>query len=167
VQISGLPDGVEGLEARGTLTSNDYARVFEPLVERHRQGGQRLRLLYQFGPGFNRVTLGALWADSRLGARYLPVLDGCAMVTDIDWIRHPGRSIGNWMPCPVRVYDNADRDDAARWLATLATAGQPSITQTVKAYVGGTVGAATSIVKLLLVKRFGGRGRYPDRARET
>lgn len=167
MQISGLPDGVEGLEARGTLTSSDCARVFAPLVERHRQRGQRLRLLYQLGPDFDRFTPGALWADSRLGARYLPVLDGCAMVTDIDWIRDPGRSIGNWMPCPVRVYDNADRDDAARWLASLAAADQPSIAQTVKAYVGGTLGAATSIAKLLLVKRFGGRGRHPDRARET
>jgi hypothetical protein len=162
-QISGLPDGVDGIEARGTLSFGDYARVFAPLVDRHREGGQRLRLLYQFGPGFNSFTLGALWADSRLGARYLPVLDGCAMVTDMDWIREPGRSIANWMPCPVRVYDNAHRDDAARWLAPLAVANQPSFTQTVKAYVGGTVGAATSLAKLLLVKRFGGNLRHPDR----
>jgi hypothetical protein len=98
--------------------------------------------------------LGALWADSRLGARYLPVLDGCAMVTDIDWIRDPGRSVANWMPCPVRVYDNAHRDDAARWLALLATAGQPTIAQTATAYVGGTVGASASIAKLLLIKPF-------------
>jgi hypothetical protein len=153
-QMAGLPDGVDGLEARGTLTSGDYAGVFAPLVERHRQGGQRLRLLYQFGPGFKGFTLGALWADSKLGARYLPVLDGCAMVTDIDWIRDPGRSIANWMPCPVRVYDNAHRGDAARWLAALATADEPSIAQTVKSYVGGTVGAATSIAKLLLIKQF-------------
>jgi hypothetical protein len=152
--ISGCPDGVEGLEARGTLTAGDYAHVFAPLVERHRQGERRLRLLYQFGPDFTGFTPGALWADSRIGARYLPVVDGCAIVTDIDWIRDPGRSIGNWMPCPVRVYDNAHRHEAARWLASLATADDPTIAQTVKAYVGGTVGAATSIAKLLLVKRF-------------
>ena len=153
-QIAALPDGVDGIAARGTLTSSDYAHVFAPLVERHRQSGQRLRLLYQFGPDFNRFTLGALWADSRLGARYLPVLDGCAMVTDIDWIRDPGRSVANWTPCPVRVYDNAHRDDAARWLALLATAGQPTIAQTATAYVGGTVGASASIAKLLLIKPF-------------
>jgi hypothetical protein len=151
-QISDLPDGVEGLEARGTLTSGDYASVFAPLVERHRQGDQRLRLLYQFGPDFTGFTPAALWADSKLGARYLPVLDGCALVTDIDWIRSPGRSIGNWMPCPVRVYDNAHRDDAARWLASLGTADRPSIAQTAKAYVGGTVGASASIAKLVLIK---------------
>ena len=145
---------MDGIDARGTLTFGDYAGVFAPLVDRHRESGHRLRLLYQFGPGFNSFTPGALWADSRLGARYLPVLDGCAMVTDIDWIREPGRSIANWMPCPVRVYDNAHRDDAVRWLVSLGTADQPSIAQTVKAYLGGTVGAATSIVKLLLAKRF-------------
>lgn len=153
-EISDLPNGVQGIEARGTLTASDYARVFAPLVDRHRQSGERLRLLYQFGPAFDRFTLGALWADSRLGARYLPVLDGCAMVTDIDWIRDPGRSIGKWMPCPVRVYETAHRDEAARWLATLATAEKPSSAQTVTAYVGGTVGAAASLAKLLLVKRF-------------
>ena len=92
---------MDGLEARGTITSDGYARVFSPLVERQRQCGQRLRLLYLFGPGFNGFTLGALGADSRLGARYLPVLDGCATVTDIDWIREPGRNIATWMLPPV------------------------------------------------------------------
>jgi hypothetical protein len=161
--MSGLPDGVNGIEARGTLTSDDYARVFAPLVEQHRHGHQRLRLLYQFGPEFTGFTPGALWADSRLGARYLRVLDGCAMVTNIDWIREPGRSIAKWMPCPVRVYDNPHRDDAARWLASLDAVDRPSIVQTVQAYVGGTVGAASSIAKLLLLKRFGGSYRRPRR----
>jgi hypothetical protein len=153
-QLSGLPDGVRGLEARGTLTSADYDQVFAPLVDRLRQDGQRLRLLYQFGPGFNRLTPGALWADSRLGARYLPILDGCALVTDIDWIRDPGQSIAAWMPCPVRVYDNAHRDDAAHWLASLPAGEVPSIKQAAKAYIGGTVGAVASIAKLVVIKRF-------------
>jgi hypothetical protein len=156
VQMSGLPDGVHGLEARGTVTSDDYARAFAPLVDRVRQGGQRLRLLYQIGPDFTRITPGALWADSRLGTRYLSVLDGCALVTDIDWIRDPGRSIAAWMPCPVAVYDNAHRDDAARWLASQPTGGEPSITQVAKAYIGGTGGAAASIAKLLIRKLFRG-----------
>jgi hypothetical protein len=72
-----------------------------------------------------------------------------AMVTDIDWIRDPGKSIAHWMPCPVRVYDNAHRDDAACWLASLGTADRPSTVQMIKAYFGGTVGASASIAKLL------------------
>jgi hypothetical protein len=92
-QMSALPAGVHGLEARGTLTSDDYDRVFAPLVDRLRRTGERLRLLHQIGPGFDRFTAGALLADGKLGARYLPLLDGCALVTDIDRIREPGRSI--------------------------------------------------------------------------
>jgi hypothetical protein len=147
--MSGLPDGVHGLEAHGTVTADDHDRVFAPLVDRLRQGGQRLRLLYQFGPDFDRITLGALWADSRLGARYLPLLDGCALVTDIDWIREPGRSIATWMPCAMRVYANEHRDDAAHWLASLPAGDAPSIAQMAKAYVGGTGGAVASVAKLL------------------
>lgn len=152
--MSGLPDGVDGIEATGTLTSGDYARVLAPLVDQHRRDGTRLRLLYQFGPDFRRLTPAALWADSALGARYLPVLDGCAIVSDVDWIREPGRSIATWLPCPLRIYDNSHRDDAARWLASLPATTKPSMTQTARAYVGGTLGATASLAKLLFGKRF-------------
>jgi stage II sporulation SpoAA-like protein len=152
--MSGLPDGVDGLEAQEIVTSEDYAQVFAPLVDCVRQRGQRLRLLYQMGPGFNRLTPGALWADGRLGARYLPLLDGCALVTDIDWIQGSGRSIATWLPCPMRIYDNAHRDDAARWLASLPAGDEPSMAQMAKAYIGGTGGAAASIAKLLVLKQF-------------
>jgi hypothetical protein len=154
--MQGLPGGVDGIEARGTLTSQDYARVFAPLVDRHRRSGQRLRLLYQFGPDFTGFTPGALWADSRLGARYLPVLDGCALITDLDWIREPGRSIARWLPCPLRVYENSQCGDAGRWLASLPTASQPTFAQTVAAYVGGTAGSTASLAKLLIARLFRG-----------
>jgi hypothetical protein len=122
MQMSGLPDGVHGLDARGTVNAGDYAAVFEPLIDQLRENGRRLRLLYQFGPSFTRFTAGALWADSRLGAHYLPLMDGCALVTDIEWIKAPGRSIAAWLPCPMRIYDDArtsigrsDRESLYRW----------------------------------------------------
>ena len=153
-RMSGLPDGVHGLDARRTVSSDDYGRVFAPLVDEIWRGGQRLRLLYQFGPDFDRLTLGALWADSRLGVRYLPLLDGCALVTDIDWIHAPGQSIATWLPCPMRVFSNEDRHDAAHWLAGLSAGEPPSIAQQAKAYIGGTGGALVSLVKLLVDRRF-------------
>jgi hypothetical protein len=80
-------------------------------------------------------------------------MDGCALVTDIDWIQAPGRSIATWLPCPMRVYDNAHRAEAACWLEGLPVSGHPSAVQTAKAYIGGTGGAAISIAKLLLSRR--------------
>lgn len=148
-----VPQGVHTLDASGVVTSDDYAQVFAPLVDRVRREGQRLRLLDQFGPGFTRLTPGALWADSRLGARYLPLLDGCALVTDTDWIREAGRGIASWMTCPMRVYTNEQRDEAASWLAALPDSQNPSTTQVIRAYVGGTGGAVVSLGKLFILGR--------------
>lgn len=145
-----VPRGVHGLEAQGVVTSADYAHVFAPLVDRVRREGARMRLLYQFGPGFTRLTSGALWADSRLGVQYLPLLDGCALVSDIAWIRQPALGIAAWMPCPMRIYANEQRDEAATWLAALPDGRGPSGMQVVRAYVGGTGGAVVNIAKLLL-----------------
>lgn len=159
-----VPAGVHALEATDVVTADDYAQVFAPLIDRLAREGQRLRLLYQFGPGFTRLTPGALWADSTLGVRYLPLLDGCALVSDIDWIREPGRGIAAWVPCPMRVYANEQRDEAAAWLAALPRCQRPSTTQFLRAYVGGTGGAVVSLGKLFLLDRVGldtryGRGR--------
>jgi hypothetical protein len=159
-----VPAGVHALEATDVVTSDDYAQVFAPLIDRLGREGQRLRLLYQFGPGFTRLTPGALWADSTLGVRYLPLLDGCALVSDIDWIREPARGIAAWMPCPMRVFANDQRDEAAAWLAALPRRRGPTTTQFLRAYLGGTGGAVVSLGKLFVLDRVAlrtwhGRGR--------
>ena len=153
-EMSDLPIGVHGLDARGKVVAADYARAFAPLVDRVQTDGERLRLLLWFGPSFERITLGALWADSRLGSRYISVMDGCALVTDIDWVREPARGIARWLPCPMRVYDNAHRGEAAQWLSRLPTRGKPSAAETAAAYLGGTAGATLNIAKLFVDRRF-------------
>ncbi len=139
--LSGMPAGVQALEAVGTVTAGDYERVFAPMIEQAGRAGGRMRLLYQFGPGFQRITAGALWADARLGPGYARRLDGCAVVSDVGWIRAPSRAIGAWMPCPCRVYDNAERDEAVGWLTSLSKCADVSTRDMAKAYIGG-IGAA-------------------------
>ncbi|HYB40049.1 MAG TPA: STAS/SEC14 domain-containing protein [Mycobacterium sp.] len=160
-QLTGIPAGIQALEAVGTVTTDDYERVFAPLVEQARRTGNRMRLLYQFGPGFKRITPGALWADTRLGAGYLRLLDGCAVVSDIDWIRTPTRHIGAWMPCPVRVYGNDERDDAVAWLTSLPERADVSARDMAKAYVGGVSGALGSLGELVISK--GAKNRHRAR----
>jgi hypothetical protein len=152
--MSDLPSGVHGLVARGTVAADDYARAFAPLVNRIQRSGERLRLLFWFGPSFERITLGALWADSWLGTRYISVMDGCALVTDIDWVSEPARGIAPWLPCPMQVYDNEHQGDAARWLSSLPARHEPSTAQTAKAYLGGTAGATLNLAKLLVLRGF-------------
>jgi len=111
-----------------------------------------MRLLYQFGPGFQRITPGALWADTRLGLGYLRLLDGCAVVSDIGWIRTPTRRIGAWMPCPVRVYDNDERDDAVAWLTSLPEGARVSACDLAQAYIGGVAAALGSVGEIVISK---------------
>jgi hypothetical protein len=64
-QLSGVPLGVQALEAIGTVTADDYQRAFAPLVDRARRTGTRMRLLYQFGPDFHRSAgLSRHWGAS-------------------------------------------------------------------------------------------------------
>jgi SpoIIAA-like len=160
-QLTGVPAGIQALEAVGTVTADDYKRVFAPLVDQARRTGSRMRLLYQFGPGFQRITPGALWADTRLGVGYARVLDGCAVVSDIDWIRTPTRRIGTWMPCPVRVYDNDERDDAVAWLTSLPEGADVPARDMAKAYIGGVSAALGSLGELVISK--GAKNRHRAR----
>ncbi|WP_409434241.1 STAS/SEC14 domain-containing protein [Mycobacterium sp. SMC-14] len=99
-QLTDRTASIDVLEAVGTVTADDYRRVFAPLVEQARTSGRRIRLLYQFGPDFARITPGALWADTRLGLTYAQLLEGCAVVSDIGWIATPARASAS--TCPVR-----------------------------------------------------------------
>ena len=153
--LTDVPDGVDALCARGTVTAHDYERSFAPLVDQARRTGRRMRLLYQFGPEFDRLTPGALWADTRLGRGYLRLLDGCAVVSDIDWIAEPTRAIGGQMPCPVRVFGNDERPAALAWLSSLPELPPVSGRAMASAYLGGTA-AGLARVGLVVVRRIGG-----------
>ncbi len=156
-ELTGLPTGVQALEAIGTVTADDYRRVFAPLVDRTRRTGGRMRLLYQFGPGFERITPGALWADARLGLGYVRLLDGCAVVSDLGWIRTPTRAIDKWMPCPVRVYRNNERDDAIGWLTSLTKGADVAAVDIAKAYIGGAGAAIGAMGGLVILAAAGQR----------
>lgn len=140
-RLTDTPAGIHVLRAVGTVSKSDYEQAFAPLVDEAWHTGRRIRLLYECGPRFKRLTAGALWADARLGLRYLQLFDGCAVVSDRDWLRESTRRIGAWMPCPVRVFEMAERDDALAWLNSLPKRARPSRRDILAAYLGG-VGAA-------------------------
>ena len=118
-RLQELPEGIDGVKAVGRVSREDYERVFEPLIDSARREGRRIRLLYQFGPEFEGLSPGAAWEDAKLGLASLRMFEGCAVVTDVGWIREATRLAGFLMPCPVRVFGNATRDGAVEWLRSL------------------------------------------------
>jgi hypothetical protein len=108
------------------LTAQDYDGVLEPMLDEARREGRRLRILCELGPDFEGLTAGAAWEDARLGLRAWRLFSGCAIVTDIEWVREATRLSAFLVPCPVRVFSNAERAQAIDWLAELPkTPGLP------------------------------------------
>ncbi len=118
-KIKGLPSGIDGVKAFGRITREDYEQVFVPLLDEARREGRRLRFLYQLRPEFEGFTPGAGREDANIGLYSLRLFDGCAIVTDVGWVREVTRLAGFFMPCPVRLFGNHDVNDAIAWLAAL------------------------------------------------
>lgn len=118
-RLKEVPAGVDALRAVGQVSREDYDEVLDPLIDAARREGRRLRLLYEFGADFTGFTPGAAWEDAKVGLRALNLFDGCAVVTDVAWIRQSTHLASFFMPCPVRVFDLAGRADALAWLGSL------------------------------------------------
>jgi SpoIIAA-like len=118
--LTDLPAGIDGLEAVGRVSKEDYEHVMEPLLDAARRDGRKVRFLYQIGSEFQAFTPGAAWSDARLGLSNLRLFEAVAIVTDIGWIRESTRLAAFMMPCPVEVFSAADRSRAVEWLRTLS-----------------------------------------------
>ncbi|MEU7429931.1 STAS/SEC14 domain-containing protein [Streptomyces sioyaensis] len=118
-RLKDAPAGVDAVKAVGTVSKNDYERVIEPLVNDARSEGRRIRILIELGPEFRSFTPGAAWEDLKTGLSSLRLFEGCAIVSDIGWVRESTRLTSFLMPCPVRVFGNQERDEALRWVSSL------------------------------------------------
>lgn len=118
-KLEGLPSNVVGVKAIGAVSEKDYLQVIDPLVDQARSEGRTIRFLYQFGPEFDHMTSDGAWEDAKLGLTSIGVFEACAVVTDIPWIRQSVNLARFLMPCPVRVFSNAELADGAAWLASL------------------------------------------------
>ena len=115
--IAGCPAGVIGIEAQGTVTLDDYERTIRPILDSAHRQGKRIRFLYQFGPHFDALTLGAAWDDFRLGLGYLLVFERCAVVSDVSWVCMGAGLMTHFMPCPVRTFKSMEMSQAIEWLS--------------------------------------------------
>jgi hypothetical protein len=121
--LKDLPGEIVGLKAQGTVTKEDYERVFLPLFDGARREGKQLRLLYELGPEFEGLTASAAWEDAKLGLGALRLVEGCAVVTDIEWIRQSTKVASFVMPCPVGVFSVRELKNAVDWLEAIPRTG--------------------------------------------
>lgn len=120
-KLTDLPPGIDGIKAVGAVSSEEYERVLEPMLADASREGRGIRFLYELGPEMESYSAASVWEDIRASLAFLRCFEGCAIVSDVAWIRDATSLVG--MGCPVRVFAMADRDQAIAWLASLVTAG--------------------------------------------
>jgi hypothetical protein len=116
-RLSSLPDHVVGLLASGQVTAADYESVLIPAIESMIQKRRTVRLLYQIGPTFTGFTAGAMWDDAKVGVAHLTAWERVAVVTDLDWIATAVKIFRFAIPGVVKVFSNAQYQDAVCWIA--------------------------------------------------
>lgn len=114
-----LPPELDGVEAVGRVTKEDYENILIPLLEERQKADRACRFLYWVGPRFEAFSPGAAFEDMKAGFRFFNLFERCAIVTDIGWVETSCRVVGSLMPCPVRLFKNQDLHTAVEWLASL------------------------------------------------
>ena len=49
--------------------------------------------------------------------KHLNAFERCAVVSDVDWINTAVRMFGFAVPCPIKVFPNAELEQARAWIA--------------------------------------------------
>lgn len=151
--IPDLPAGIDGLRSSGSLTREDYDRFVVPLVDGALRENRRLRCLVEI-PSFTGISPAAALEDVSLGLRVLRAFDGCAIVTDMEWLAQATRLGAFLMPYPVRVFPAAERAAAIAWLQALPAVAR--ITHRVLPEAGVVVVEATDPLRVQDVQELAG-----------
>jgi hypothetical protein len=114
--IQGLPEGVVGIEAVGQVTSDDYVAV-TPAIEEALGVRDKIRLIHVLGDRFTGYTTGGMWNDGKLGLSHPLSFERIAVVTNHDGVRALVKGAGWSVPGQVRLFSNAEHDEAVTWVS--------------------------------------------------
>jgi len=114
--IEGLPVNVLGITAEGKITGADYENVLIPLIEEKLKANKTIKLLYHLGSTFDGLSLGAMLDDAKIGIKYFSSFDKIAIVSDHEMINAMARFFGHLIPCEVRIFKNAEIEEARKWV---------------------------------------------------
>ena len=114
--IDGFGDDVVAVRGTGLVSADDYDTVLTPAIAAASAGGRKVRLLLDYGEGFEGYETSAILADSTFGAGHLGSFERVAIVTDADWLRRAIHVFGGLIPGDVRLFSTADGADARAWI---------------------------------------------------
>ena len=115
--MSDLPDNVLGVAAEGKVTGTDYETVFISALEEKLKSNKKINILYQLGESFSGFDMSAMLDDAKMGMKHLSSWGRIAFVSDHEMINSFAKFFGFLMTCEVRIFKNAEIEEAKKWIA--------------------------------------------------
>jgi hypothetical protein len=118
--LKGFPDNVVAVRGTGTITRDDYDTVLIPAVEKALQSHDKVRFLYEIGPGFEGYDASAAWEDFKVGIEHFSRWERIAVITDVEWIKLAMQAFSVFLPGAIRVYPTEEASQARLWITQAA-----------------------------------------------
>ena len=115
--MEGLPEGVVGIEAVGTISGDDYDTTLVPAVEEAAAEHDKVALLLMFGPEFQGYSAGAALDDVRFGFSNFTSFRRIAIVSDNEWLRNGAAAMTYFVPGKSKGFSVGDLAAARAWIA--------------------------------------------------
>ncbi len=122
LQTLASPASVVAVEVVGKLEKADYDSVLLPAIQHQIEGSGEIRCVWVFGDKYEGLTVGAIEGDAKLYIgelvhRNLSNWKRCAVVTNLDWLRHSIEIFRFMIPGEVAVYEVTQTQAAIEWAA--------------------------------------------------
>jgi hypothetical protein len=112
----GFPDDVLAVEGVGLVSAEDYRTVLVPEALEKMKTHKYLRLFCHLGKNFTGITPGAMWEDTKIGIGHWGAWGRMAVVTDVAWLADAVKLFAPLFHHPMRVFANAQYDEARAWI---------------------------------------------------
>jgi hypothetical protein len=76
-------------------------------------------MLYELGSSFTGFDLNAVFDDAKIGLKHLSAWDRIALVSDHEMINIFAKFFGHMLSCELRIYKNAEFEEAKKWISEL------------------------------------------------
>jgi hypothetical protein len=115
--LSGYPSDVVAVLWHDEVSPDDHRSNLD-VQERDRLAGRHdIRLLARLAGDIRQTSKRAGFDDSVLGVGHWSDFGKIAIVTDERWVRHMVQFFAPFVHGPVRVFSNAEADEARAWIA--------------------------------------------------
>ncbi len=114
--MEGLPSGIVGIRATGTITKEDYTDVLAPKLDELSKNGEKPNYLTVFETDLTDITAAAWWEDIKTGIKHFNDWHKIAVLTDRKGLEWFSNTFSFMFAGRIHAFPMEEKDKAIAWL---------------------------------------------------